>query len=146
MAAGTVISFDAVKGYGFISPETGTEDVFLHVNDFPGGKHLLQVGSVVEFEVENGERGPKATGVRLVHQPGEGRVHAGFSDAAPVAGGLSRTGPGALGAPGALGVGAYQQELTEALMAADPQLTAQQILRIRSAVVEVARRRGWVQG
>jgi CspA family cold shock protein len=64
MQKGTVKFFNAAKGFGFITPESGGKDVFVHINDI-GGAHL-QEGSKVEFEVVQGKKGPQASGVRLV--------------------------------------------------------------------------------
>lgn len=65
MVAGRVVRFDSQRGYGFIAPDDGGEDVFLHVNDMLMPESQVRRGIVVEFEIEDGERGPKASGVRL---------------------------------------------------------------------------------
>jgi len=54
-----VISSDRVKGYGFVAPQTGSEYVFVHVNDLYSDNDLLKGGSTVEFELEEGDRGPR---------------------------------------------------------------------------------------
>ena len=64
MAVGTVKFFNTAKGFGFISPEGGGKDVFVHANDTGGA--ILQEGSKVEFEVVEGKKGPQASGVKLV--------------------------------------------------------------------------------
>lgn len=61
MVAGRVVRFDGSRGYGFVAPEGGGEDVFLHVNDLLIPEEYVRPGLVVEFDVENGERGPKAS-------------------------------------------------------------------------------------
>ncbi|WP_143665283.1 cold-shock protein, partial [Streptomyces cacaoi] len=65
MAAGRVVRFDGARGYGFIAPEHGGEDVFLHANDLLVPESLVHAGVAVEFEIEDGDRGLKASSVRL---------------------------------------------------------------------------------
>ena len=55
---GTVRHFDEKKGYGFISPAGGGPDIFFHKRAVQG---VVQVGHSVEFDVEQGDRGPRAT-------------------------------------------------------------------------------------
>lgn len=65
MAIGTVKWFNDQKGYGFIAPEDGaSKDVFVHFSSIAGGgfKTLVE-GARVEFEVEEGQKGPQATNV-----------------------------------------------------------------------------------
>ena len=66
MAVGTVKWFNADKGYGFISPESG-EDVFVHFSAIQtGGYRSLEEGQKVEFDIEQGQRGLQAANVRPV--------------------------------------------------------------------------------
>ncbi len=63
---GTVKWFDAKKGYGFITKEDG-EDIFVHYSAIQAeGFKTLKEGDKVEFEVQNGAKGPQAANVRLV--------------------------------------------------------------------------------
>lgn len=65
MAKGTVKWFDAKKGFGFITPEDGSEDVFVHHTNITGqGFKTLNNGQEVEYEVGEGRKGPQATNVR----------------------------------------------------------------------------------
>lgn len=67
MATGTVKWFNDSKGYGFISPDDGTEDVFVHFSSIAGtGFKTLAEGAKVEYEVEQGQKGLQATNVTSV--------------------------------------------------------------------------------
>ena len=64
MATGTVKWFNADKGYGFITADSGDE-VFVHFSEIQGdGFRTLKEGQKVEFEVTQGDRGPQASGVQ----------------------------------------------------------------------------------
>lgn len=67
MAQGTVKWFNAEKGFGFIAPEDGSADVFVHYSEIQGnGFRTLEENQRVEFEVGQGTKGPQATGVHAV--------------------------------------------------------------------------------
>ena len=64
MTTGTVKWFSGEKGYGFITPEDGSKDCFVHHNAIQGeGYKSLNEGQAVEFEMEEGPKGPQATNV-----------------------------------------------------------------------------------
>jgi CspA family cold shock protein len=64
MATGTVKWFNDAKGYGFIAPEDGSKDVFVHFSNIAGdGFKSLPEGAKVEFEVREGAKGPEALNV-----------------------------------------------------------------------------------
>jgi CspA family cold shock protein len=64
MATGTVKWFNDSKGYGFISPDDGTKDVFVHHSGIAGdGFKTLAEGARVEFETREGQKGPEASNV-----------------------------------------------------------------------------------
>ncbi|MBB2937579.1 cold shock CspA family protein [Amycolatopsis bartoniae] len=121
MVTGKVVRFDEIRGYGFVAPEGGGEDVFVHVNDLDVDKRLIAPGTVVEFTVEDGERGPKASNVRVVRNSRP----ALDDDYLPP--GLD-----------------FREELTEALLAGVPTLTAEQVLRVRKAVLDLVHDHGWL--
>ncbi|GGM25025.1 DNA-binding protein [Promicromonospora citrea] len=141
---GKVIRFDEVRGYGFVAPDTGGDDVFIHVNDLEFDKRHLAVGAVVDFTVEDGDRGLKASTVTLVTP-------------APVLAGVGAS-PAPVGVPAFLpplpdaasraGETPTERELvaevTEVLLAGVPSLTAEQVLATRGVLVAVARSHGWV--
>ena len=64
MATGTVKWFNADKGFGFIAPDDGTNDVFVHQSAInSSGYRDLREGAKVTYETEVGEKGPRATNV-----------------------------------------------------------------------------------
>ncbi|GAA0395697.1 cold-shock protein [Acrocarpospora corrugata] len=67
MAQGTVKWFNAEKGFGFIAPDGGAPDVFVHFSAISGnGYRNLEDGQRVEFEVTDGPKGPQASQVRAL--------------------------------------------------------------------------------
>ncbi|HEV2282777.1 MAG TPA: cold-shock protein [bacterium] len=68
MATGTVKWFNGEKGYGFITPEDGTKDLFVHFSAIQGdGYRTLNEGQKVEYEATQGQKGPQASNVRVVN-------------------------------------------------------------------------------
>ncbi|KXB00401.1 cold-shock protein [candidate division MSBL1 archaeon SCGC-AAA261O19] len=61
---GTVKFFNERKNYGFISPDEGDEDLFVHRSDVEAGS--LNEGDRVEFETETTEKGPRAVNVKKI--------------------------------------------------------------------------------
>lgn len=122
MVTGKVVRFDEIRGYGFVAPDGGGEDVFVHVNDLDVDKRLIAPGAIVEFAIEDGERGPKASNVRIV-----------------------RNAPTVARDVEYLGLSLeFREELTEALLTSVPSLTAEQVVRVRKAVLDLVRERGWL--
>lgn len=67
MAQGTVKWFNAEKGYGFITPDEGGQDLFVHHSAIQvQGFRTLDEGQRVSFEVGQGQKGPQATNVQKV--------------------------------------------------------------------------------
>ena len=67
MANGIVKWFNDDKGYGFITPDEGSKDLFVHHSNIAGdGFKSLPEGARVQFEQREGEKGPEATNVALV--------------------------------------------------------------------------------
>jgi len=64
MANGTVKWFNDAKGYGFIAPEDGSKDVFVHHSSIQGeGYKSLAEGAKVEYDPRDGQKGPEAANV-----------------------------------------------------------------------------------
>jgi len=66
MSTGTVKWFNDAKGFGFITPDDGGKDLFVHFSAIQaGGFKTLKENDKVQFEVGQGAKGPNATNVRL---------------------------------------------------------------------------------
>ncbi|MBI2699026.1 MULTISPECIES: cold shock domain-containing protein [Mycobacterium] len=126
---GRIVRFDGVRGYGFITPDIGGEDVFLHVNDLEVEKNRVVRGARVSFEIDEGNRGKFAREVRLSN------VSAPVDDDPSVAGDEYFD---------VLSPEEFRQTITEKLLHITPALNAQQILAVRSSFEEVARKHGLV--
>ena len=67
MSTGTVKWFNNEKGFGFITPDDGGADVFVHYRSIEGsGYRSLQENQRVEFEITQGDKGPQASNVNAI--------------------------------------------------------------------------------
>jgi CspA family cold shock protein len=67
MTIGTVKWFNADKGFGFITPDGGGPDVFAHFSAITAsGFRSLDENQRVEFEIQQGQKGPQAANIRVV--------------------------------------------------------------------------------
>ena len=151
VATGKVIRFDEVRGYGFISPDNGSEDVFMHANDLLDGKGHYRPGLSVVFEIEDGERGLKASHVRVAEPIMSATVEP-ISTEVPVRHTIGTTPKVAARGHGSddrfcdlLSVEDLRHEVTEALLGVMPSLTGDQILHVRSKIIALAATHNWLE-
>ncbi|WP_229715588.1 cold-shock protein [Mangrovihabitans endophyticus] len=141
MTTGKVIRFDEVRGYGFVTPDTGADDVFLHVNDLTFDKRLLTPGTRVQFVAAEGDRGLKATQVQIIEQGPVGPTGRTVKPATATAEGRSEDDELCDILPSA----ELRAEITEALVTSIPTLTATQIVGARECVLRIAELHGWTE-
>lgn len=151
--SGKVVHYDANRGFGFLAPDSGGADVFLHINDLDIDENSLKPGAKVEFDIEETDRGAKATNVAVTEEAhgddgppsrphrrdshDHGRSH-GDRDR----GDRPRR---SRGHAGSAETSSFTEEVTELLLDASGDLTAAQILAIRSRLVDLALGRGWIE-
>jgi CspA family cold shock protein len=135
VVTGKVLRFDEVRGYGFVAPDDGNEDVFLHVNDLECDKRLIVPGVRVRFAAEEGDRGLKASRVSLAERRPDGSSDGGQ---AAVTGYDDDT------ACDVLTAGELREEVTETMLARVPSLSGQQIIAVRQSFLELARKHCWI--
>jgi len=66
MGTGTVKWFNGEKRFGFITPDEGDKDLFVHQSGIADGSSSLEEGAKVEYESEDSDRGPKAVNVKPI--------------------------------------------------------------------------------
>ncbi|MFC5747525.1 cold-shock protein [Actinomadura rugatobispora] len=142
---GKVLRFDDMRGYGFIVPDAGGEDVFVHANDLLDEKSAFSPGTSVEFEVTQGERGLKAYAVRVRGSERPSAVDEYLPSASERVPFEPRPDEDD-GLCDVLSEREFVQELTELLIKDAPELTGAQITHLRRGLVTFARKYGWVEG
>ncbi|MCF8607535.1 cold shock domain-containing protein [Gordonia sp. HY442] len=154
VANGKVVYFDSNRGFGFLAPEGGGDDVFLHINDISIDEGLLLPGAVVEFDVESTERGSKASNVSVTQEApagGDPAAERGFRRDNRDRGDRrerpdrreDRRDDRSSSRPARNAGGPLSGEITELLLDASPDLTARQVTAIRSRILDLATARGW---
>ncbi|MFI6214131.1 cold-shock protein [Nocardia brasiliensis] len=130
VSIGKLVSFDSSRGFGFIRPEDGGPDVFVHVNDIGLDEDELRQGRVFEFDMTEGDRGPKAVNLTVV----------GGQPNPPALPHKSKHRSNS----GHLTVAEHKRLITELLLDASPALTAGEILTIRDRLTAFAEQHGWL--
>jgi cold shock CspA family protein len=126
VVTGKVVHFDEARGFGFVSPDDGGDDVFLHVNDIHFDKRLLAPGVQLQFDTEEGDRGLKASRVSLLETGPSRPAHDdGLCDILPEH--------------------EFLEEVTEQLLAKASSLTGEQIIAVRRCMAALARSHGWLE-
>lgn len=154
MLTGKVVRFDEIRGFGFIAPDKGGEDVFVHANSLDDDKTLFVPGLPVEFEVIEGERGLKAYSVRIIRDqaaafqgpapsPEQGTAQAAVPVTAQAAC-APRAGEEEL--CDVLTAPAFRSELIDLILDSGQALTVPQINDLVRGLVGLGKRHGWVEG
>jgi CspA family cold shock protein len=143
VARGTLNNFDASSGYGYITPDDGGAEVFVHADEFGGQGDLPPTGTRLKFSTIPGTHGPKAYNVMILSAGNPARApdrkpESSESDV------LYSSAAAADPNSGSLATVEYADEVIGILSAVFRDVTAAQLATVSSRLVGKAVRRGWV--
>lgn len=135
VSKGKIIRFNDTQGYGFIGPDDGGRDVFVHANVLEGNPQQVLPGTVVEYESVEGDRGLKAVSARILEAAPRSaeRTRPAGGETTEVADGMCDV----------LTTAALGDELIGLFLDEVPTLTGAQMTQLRGSLVRLAQRHGW---
>jgi CspA family cold shock protein len=137
MTTGTIIQLNQARGFGFIAPDGGGDDVFVHVEQLNDNARGVGVGTRVRFERMEGQRGYKAFDVSVLEGPS-----VASPARKPV---VTEKSEGDDETVEVIPARQYTQEITDALIASCPTMTVAEIVTVRDVLSASARQRGWLE-
>jgi cold shock CspA family protein len=145
VAVGRILRFDDVRGYGFVAPADGGDDVFVHANDFGDQRYLVRPGLRVQYEAEEGDRGPKVATIRIIDPPDMADVGGRSEPRGEPRPRLAAAAGDDDGMVDVLSARDFAHAVTELLIQNVPSLTGAQVVEIRQRLAGLARTHGWIE-